>query len=149
MQYSQKGTRLRGNFSSQALEILNVNTTVTNQAAYLDVPLLARFYVTKGFNMYAGPQVSFLLSDKLRTKASVLGFSVLNRDIDVSSGIRPVDVALTGGLGYRFENGFNLGLGYDYGLSTIDQRPLPLLLLLSLKVLNLLLMLMYHLWPHW
>jgi hypothetical protein len=122
LQYSQKGTQLRGNFSSEALEILNVNTTVTNQAAYLDVPLLARFYVTKGFNIYAGPQVSFLLADKLRTKASVLGFSVLNRNMDVSSSIRPVDVALTGGIGYRFENGFNLGLGYDYGLNTIDQR---------------------------
>ncbi len=122
LQYSQKGTQLRGNFSSQALEILNVNTTVTSQAAYLDVPVLARFYVTKGFNIYAGPQVSFLLSNKINTRASVLGFSVLNRDFNVSNSIRPVDVALVGGIGYRFENGFNLGFGYDYGLNTLDQR---------------------------
>jgi hypothetical protein len=122
LQYAQKGTRLQGTFSSQALELLNVSTTVTSQAAYLDVPVLARFYVTKGFNIYAGPQVSFLLSNKINTHASLLGFSVLNRDFNVSNGMRSLDVALVGGVGYRFENGFNLGVGYDYGLNTIDQR---------------------------
>lgn len=65
--------------------------------------------------------ISFLLSNKVNTKASVLGFSVLNRDFNVSNSIRPVDVALVGGIGYRFENGFNLGVGYDYGLNTIDK----------------------------
>ncbi|MES2733304.1 MAG: porin family protein [Bacteroidota bacterium] len=122
VQYSQKGTRLLGNFTSEALDLLNVKATVTNQASYLDVPVMAKFYLAKGLHFYGGPQVSFLLSNQVNTKASVLGFSLLNRNFDVTDNFRRVDLALVGGVGYRFDNGFNLNVGYDYGLNTLDQR---------------------------
>jgi hypothetical protein len=120
IQYSQKGTVLKGDFSNDAIGILNARATVTNRASYIDVPLLAKFYVTEGFLIFAGPQVSFLVANQVNTRASVLGFSLLNRDFDATSNFRRVDVGLTGGLGYRFSNGLNFSLGYDHGLSTLD-----------------------------
>ena len=30
------------------------------------------------------------------------------------------DVALTGGVGYQFTNGFNISAAYDHGLSKVD-----------------------------
>ncbi|MBC7922525.1 MAG: PorT family protein [Ferruginibacter sp.] len=124
--YSQKGTVLRGRFTSESFQLLNAQATVTNQASYLDVPVLAKYYAggssAEGFHFFAGPQVSFLLSNRVDTRASLLGFSVLNQNFDVTDNFRRVDVALVGGLGYRFSNGLNLGVGYDFGLNTLDQR---------------------------
>jgi hypothetical protein len=82
--------------------------------------VLAKYYVTEGFHFFAGPQVSFLIDNQVNTRASVLGFSLLNQNFDATNNFRKVDVALTGGLGYRFSNGLNFSVGYDHGLSTLD-----------------------------
>jgi len=120
--YSQKGMQLTGEFSSEQLDFLNMRATITDKADYIDVPLLAKIFVTEGLHFYGGPQVSFLVSNKVNTKASVIGFNVLNRDLNYDSPFRKTDVGLVGGVGYRFQNGFNLSAGYDYGLNTVDKN---------------------------
>ena len=120
--YSQKGMQLTGEFSSTQLDFLNLNATITNKADYIDIPLLAKVFVAEGLHFYAGPQVSFLVSNKVNTKASVIGFNVLNQDLNYDSPFRKTDVGLVGGVGYRFSNGLNLSAGYDYGLNTVDKN---------------------------
>ncbi|WP_347158898.1 porin family protein [Pontibacter chitinilyticus] len=120
LQYSQKGTKLTGKVPIEAVDFLNTNVTITNKAEYIDLPVLARVYVGEGFNIFAGPQVSYLVSNKVKAEAGALGFNALNKEWNMNSGFRQVDVAVTGGLGYRFTNGFNVSAGYDYGLSTVD-----------------------------
>ena len=119
--YSQKGMRLTGKLSSETLDFLNLQATLTNKAEYVDVPLLFKVFVTDGFHIYVGPQVSFLVSNKINARAAVLGLNVINQDINFDSQIRKTDVGLAGGIGYRFTNGFNLSGGYDYGLNTVDK----------------------------
>jgi hypothetical protein len=119
--YSQKGMRLSGKLSSEKLDFLNLQATLTNKAEYVDVPLLAKVFVADGFHIYGGPQVSFLASNKINARAGVLGVNVINHDINFDSQIRKTDVGLVGGIGYRFTNGFNLSGGYDYGLNTVDK----------------------------
>ena len=119
--YSQKGMRLIGQLSSEKLDFLNLNATLTNKAEYVDVPLLAKFFVADGFHIYGGPQVSFLVSNKINARAGVFGLNLVNHDINFDSQIRKTDVGLVGGVGYRFANGFNLSGGYDYGLNTVDK----------------------------
>jgi hypothetical protein len=120
--YSQKGMQLTGEFSSEQLDFLNLKATITDKADYIDVPLLAKVFVAEGLHFYAGPQVSFLVSNKVNTRASVIGFNVLNRDLDYDSPFRKTDVGVVGGVGYRFTNGLNLNAGYDYGLNTVDKN---------------------------
>jgi hypothetical protein len=120
--YSQKGARVIGNFSSQQLEFLNARTEITNKAHYIDIPVVAKVYLVQGLHLFAGPQLSYLVDNKIKTEASVLGFSVLNRTFNAKNGFQDLDVALTGGLGYTFENGINLRAAYDYGLRRIDER---------------------------
>ena len=33
-----------------------------------------------------------------------------------------IDVGLTGGLGYQFNNGFSISASYDHGLSRLDKN---------------------------
>ncbi|GHA78887.1 porin family protein [Pontibacter akesuensis] len=122
LQYSQKGTVLTGKIPVEQVEFLNTNVTLTNKAEYLDLPILAKVYVGEGFHIYAGPQVSYLLSNKIKAEAGALGFKALNQEWDMKSGFREVDLAVTGGLGYKFASGFNVSAGYDYGVNSIDKN---------------------------
>ncbi|MBD0256855.1 MAG: PorT family protein [Cytophagales bacterium] len=120
--YSQKGYTLEGTFSSNALDFINARATVTNRSHYIDLPVLAKVYVTEGFHLFGGPQVSYLVHNSVRTRASVLGFSLLNQELNATSNLQKWDVGLTGGVGYKFENGFNLQAAYDHGLRRLDAR---------------------------
>lgn len=118
--YAEKGTVLRGNVPVPAFDFLNTRLTGTARLAYVDVPVLAKIFITPGFYIYAGPQASFLVSGKARVGAGALGFTAYKQDFDISSQLRKVDFAAVGGLGYRFENGLGLSAGYDYGLTSLD-----------------------------
>lgn len=118
--YSEKGTVLRGTLPFPALDFLNAKVTGTARLAYVDVPVLAKVFVTPGLYFYAGPQASFLVSGKARVEAGALGFSAYRQDFDVSNQLRKVDFAAVGGLGYQFENGLGLSAGYDYSLTSLD-----------------------------
>ena len=118
--YAEKGAVLKGTLPFPALDFLNANVTGTARLAYIDVPVLAKVYLTPGFYLYAGPQASFLVNGKARVDASVLGFSAYKQDFDVADQLRKVDFAAVGGLGYQFDNGLGLSAGYDYGLTSLD-----------------------------
>ena len=73
-----------------------------------------------GFQIFAGPQISYLAQSNLKTSAGVLGVNLLNKTVDVTSAFNRWDVGLTGGIGYQFANGLSLSASYDYGLSKVD-----------------------------
>lgn len=120
--YSEKGTVLMGRIPLEQFDFLNAKVTATARMAYLDIPVLAKAYLTDGLYVYAGPQASVLLSGKARVNASALGFSAFNTDFDIKEQFRPVDFSVVGGLGYQFQSGFGLSAGYDYGLSSLDKN---------------------------
>ncbi len=120
LSYSEKGTVLKGNVPVPALDFLSTQLTGTARLAYLDVPVLAKVFITPGFYVYAGPQASFLVNGTARVAAGALGFTAYKQDFDISSQLRKVDFAAVGGLGYQFENGLGLSAGYDYGLTSLD-----------------------------
>lgn len=74
---------------------------------YLNLPLMGKYYLTKGFSLEAGPQIGFLLSAK-------------NEDIDVKDAFKTVDFGVNFGLGYKLDNGLNFGARYNLGLSDIN-----------------------------
>lgn len=120
LSYSEKGAVLRGTVPVPALDFLNTQLKGTARLAYLDVPVLAKVFVTEGFYLFAGPQASFLISGKARAEAGALGFTAYKQDFDLKSQLRSVDFAAVGGLGYQFSNGLGLSAGYDYGLTSLD-----------------------------
>ncbi|RYY63559.1 MAG: PorT family protein, partial [Chitinophagaceae bacterium] len=51
---------------------------------------------------------------------SVLGVNVFNKTMDTKDQFNSWDMGLTGGVGYKFKNGFNVSAAYNYGLSKVD-----------------------------
>ncbi|MFC7666698.1 porin family protein [Hymenobacter humi] len=92
--YSEKGTVLRGKVPVPALDFLNTNLTGTARLAYVDVPVLAKVFVTPGFYLYAGPQASFLVSGKARVEAGALGYTAYKQDFDIAN--QPAQSGLLG-----------------------------------------------------
>ncbi|OAZ05351.1 porin family protein [Flavobacterium succinicans] len=74
---------------------------------YLNIPLMGKYYVTKGLSLEAGPQIGFLLSAK-------------NDNTDVKNSFKTFDFGVNFGLGYKLENGLNFGARYNFGLSNIN-----------------------------
>lgn len=75
--------------------------------SYLNIPLMGKYYLTKGLSLEAGPQLGFLLSAK-------------TDDSDVKDLFKTVDFGVNFGLGYKLENGLNFGARYNLGLSNIN-----------------------------
>lgn len=120
--YSQKGYTVRGELNIDKLGFLGASARAQVQSHYIDVPVLLKATVADGFQVFAGPQVSFLAKNNLNVRAGALGFSVINRNMDISEQFNTVDVSLVGGLGYEFSNGFSINAAYDHGLSRLDQN---------------------------
>ncbi len=118
--FSQKGYTMNGDIEISALKFLGPNATVQMQSSYIDVPVVLKANLVKGLQLFAGPQVSYLLQNNLHLNAGVFGFSVFQRDIDMTDNFKRWDVGLTGGLAYQFGNGFNIQAGYEHGLSRVD-----------------------------
>ncbi|KAA5821423.1 PorT family protein [Algibacter amylolyticus] len=74
---------------------------------YLNLPLMGKYYISKGFSVEAGPQIGFLLSAK-------------DEDIDVKDNFKTVDFGANLGIGYKLDSGLNFGARYNLGLSNIN-----------------------------
>ncbi|HUR10193.1 MAG TPA: porin family protein [Flavitalea sp.] len=120
--YSQKGYALQGNLEVNKLEFLGANARLQVQSHYIDVPLLLKVMPVKGLQLYAGPQVSYLVKNNMHVDAGILGFSLINRNMDITDQFNPFDFAVVGGAGYKFDNGFSITAGYDHGLSRLDKN---------------------------
>ena len=75
--------------------------------SYLNIPLMGKYYLTKGLSLEAGPQIGFLLSAK-------------NEKTDVKDSFNTFDFGVNFGLGYKLDNGLNFGVRYNLGLTDIN-----------------------------
>ena len=75
---------------------------------YLNVPLMAKFYVGEGFSLEAGPQIGLLLS-----ATDDYG----DGEEDIKEYVKGTDFGVNLGVGYKMEGGLNFSARYNLGLS--------------------------------
>lgn len=117
--YSLKGYELDGSIGLKGMDFLGAHAKAILQSQYVDIPVLLKDNFN-GFQVFAGPQISYLAQSNLKTTAGVLGINLLNKTMDVTSQFNRWDIGVTGGIGYQFTNGLSLSASYDYGLSKAD-----------------------------
>jgi hypothetical protein len=120
--YSQKGFSMKGVIDTDKLDFLGAGAEAELQSHYIDIPLVIKAEIAKGFQVYAGPQLSYLVKNNLKVDAGILGISLFRRNIDVTDNFNKADWSLTGGASYTFDNGFSVNAGYDHGLSRLDKN---------------------------
>jgi hypothetical protein len=117
--YAQKGYEMKGDLQWKAVEFLSAGATAKLDAQYIDLPVLLKANLG-GFQVFAGPQVSYLVHADLKTRAGILGINLLNKSWEVTDEYNRWDAGITGGIGYQFNNGVSLSAAYDHGLSRVD-----------------------------
>ncbi len=86
---------------------------------YINVPLMAKLYLTEGFSVEAGPQIGLLLSAKSEWEETFMG-ETDSDDEDIKDYMKSIDFGFNLGLGYKLEGGLNFGARYNLGLSNIN-----------------------------
>lgn len=91
---------------------------------YLNIPLMAKYYVADKFSLEAGPQVGFLMSAKADvdyTYSDGEGYTEsVSGSTDVKDSFKSIDFGLNLGAGYDFSDNFSAGVRYNLGLSSIS-----------------------------
>ena len=93
------------------------------QLDYINVPILAKFYLFNSFSLEAGPQIGFLVNEEIDGDPTGDGGD-LNLDDDQ---FKTVDFGIGLGASYKFSNFFisgryNLGLSDIYDMEGVDAK---------------------------
>ena len=99
--YSTQGVKL--NFSGETGDL---------KLDYINIPVMAKFYVAKEFSLEFGPQIGFLTSAKAKSGGA---------SVDVKESMKSTDFGLDLGAGYDFGKNVTLGLLYNYGLTRVQK----------------------------
>jgi opacity protein-like surface antigen len=112
--YSAQGAKEKGgvdvNGDMQSAEVIY-------KLGYINVPIMAKYYVADKFSLEAGPQIGFLTSSK--AEAKILGFS---KEVDMEDAVKSIDFGLNFGAGLDFTENFSAGVRYNLGLSDINNE---------------------------
>lgn len=97
--------------------IFDVDDNVEYQLSYIQVPLMAKFYLVKGLHIEAGPQFGFKVKEEIDYNPADEGGNIeINSD---DSYIKDFDTNIAVGAGYKFDNGFLISARYTHGLTNI------------------------------
>ena len=107
--YSGQGVTMKGQYS------YNQSYKSSFRFDYLNIPVMAKYYIVEGFNVEAGPQVGVLLSSKVMVKVDDL------KTVDDFEGeTNNVDFAANFGLGYDLPMGIFFNARYSLGLVKVN-----------------------------
>ncbi|MGV9004204.1 porin family protein [Flavobacterium sp.] len=76
---------------------------------YINIPIMAKFYVAEKFSIQAGPQIGFLMTAKADGE-------------DVKDFFKTTDFGVNIGVGYNLDENMMLDLRYNMGLSQVQKE---------------------------
>ena len=103
-------------YSMQGAKVDESGVTSTLKLDYINIPILANVYVSKGLAVKLGLQPGFNISSKISAKSG--GNSVTIDAADAGFDIKSLDLALPIGLSYQFDN-FVIDGRYNFGLTKL------------------------------
>lgn len=104
-------------YSMQGAKATEDGADCTLKLDYLNVPILANFYVAKGFAVKLGVQPGFKLSSKAKVKVSGTSVEVDANDIE-GVNIKSIDLSIPVGVSYQYQN-IVFDARYNWGVTKI------------------------------
>src|SRR5690606_27034879 len=111
--FSKQGGK---NIYSEVLEegeVINAETVV--KLDYLNVPVMAKYYIVENFYAIGGPYIGFLISASYKEKVE----QTYELKVDISEDIKIIDTVFNLGLGYKFDFGGYIQKSYMLGIRDI------------------------------
>lgn len=107
--YSGQGATMKG------LYTLTQSYKAAFRFDYINVPVMAKYYIVDGFNVEAGPQVGFLLSSKQMVKTGDV-----KEVSEFDDKVKNIDFAANLGIGYDLPMGLFFNARYSFGLTKVN-----------------------------
>ncbi|WP_179020139.1 porin family protein [Winogradskyella forsetii] len=104
--YSSQGAEL-----DEGLGFGGVSFNAKYKLDYVNVPLMAKYYVIDNLGVEFGPLVGFLVSAKFDDETD---------EEDIKDNFKSIDFGLAAGASYKLDFGLNFGLRYNLGLADIN-----------------------------
>lgn len=101
-------------YSSQGAKMSEEGFDFVIKLNYINLPVMAKFYVIEGLSLEVGPQFGFLLSAKAKSE-----FDGESEEEDIKDGLNDFDFGINFGAGYKLENGLSFAARYIYGFSNL------------------------------
>ena len=107
--YSRQGATNSGRFD----QIVFDNSL---RLDYISLPLLAKYYITKGLAIEFGPQIGVLVNAQYK---SISGAA--SEIVEIFDDFKSMDFLINAGVSYRTEWGFTAGARYGIGLINVHE----------------------------
>lgn len=101
-------------YSSQGAKMSEEGFDVSIRLSYINLPIIAKYYLTEGLSLEAGPQFGLLLSAKVKSE-----FDGESEEEDIKDELNDFDFGINFGAGYKLENGINFTARYNYGFTNL------------------------------
>lgn len=92
---------------------------------YINVPLIANFYVTKGLALKTGLQLGYLINADLsmHTESSFEGRDLTTKTtLDIEKDCNKIDLSIPVGISYEFPSHFVIDARYNIGLTKVNKE---------------------------
>ena len=109
LMYNQQGAKMK-------------DADVKANLEYLNIPVMAKFYVTKGLSLNAGLQLGFLTKAKAKASGDYILDTNGSKEMDIKSNCNKVDLSIPLSIAYEFENGLSFEARYTGGLTNVGKN---------------------------
>ena len=106
-QYAQQGCKVDADFFDATVKL-----------DYINIPILANFYVVDGFALKIGIQPGFRVSDKVKAEGDGVSVEIDAEDVFGGSTLKNVDFSIPVGASYEFNN-VKFDVRYNFGVSPV------------------------------
>ena len=115
--YSAQGAKQEG---SQTIAGITTSYEATAKTSYINIPIMAKYYVAPSFAVELGPYVGFLMSSDLESK-NTIGSVTSETETDMKDYTNSIDFGVGAGVSYNLDNGFFIGARYNLGLTKLGK----------------------------
>lgn len=115
--YSSQGVK---NVYTETLAAVSVRHHNHDKLEYINLPLLAKYYFTKGFSVELGPQFGLLLKATNKDEITTNNVEV-KKNTDFKHEVNSFDFGIGAGLAYDISNGFFVNARYNLGLTNVGK----------------------------
>ena len=119
--YSMQGAKLEYSVSD---EFSSASDKQDIKLGYLNIPIMAKYYVIPGLSIEAGPQVGFLLSAKSKYATTYFVGEELSEsgEEDIKDDSKSVEFGFNFGAGYEFTENIFVQARYNLGLTSFSEN---------------------------
>ena len=112
--YSMQG----GKYDMDGFKTLGIKDKFKFNFDYLNIPILAQYYITKGLAVKAGIQFGFVVRDKVKVEEIIAGGGKYNEDMSFDDKLKKFDFSIPVGLSYEYKN-IVLDARYNIGTTRV------------------------------